>query len=1300
MFKFRRRTREDVRATPKRPKSRCRRLLLEQLETRALLTGGPHGLPSGEFIPPDDRVSQIYWEVSELIRLGRTDELPPRTTPMTSETAPGWSPDTVQYDDQFHLYTELFTLGTSPELLSALSGLASSDCPTYSPPIAIDIADPVSWSRTTCWIDPANLDRVLELPQLMRVDFVAVPDHQVVTVVPTASNGQGTLADLNHIDQQLHRVLHHVATARRAGNATLSANSVAVDVAVDPNSVRLEPDGTVQVEVYFRQGQQSVADQLKEAGIRVGRSYIPHGVLEAWISESDLPVFADMNDLLYGAMPTPIDHQVGTYNTAGDTILGASEVRSRFAAQGVNGSGIRIGVISDGVSHLADAVTGGELPGAPNAVVVNPSISGSGDEGTALLEIVHDLAPGAGLYFSSAATVTDVIAGIQYLRNQGVHVIVDDIVSLTEPFFVASGGAIAVEVAAAIAQGISYVSSAGNYNQRHYQAMSAIGATGRNDFNPSATVDETLDVNIPANTTAKFYLQWSDAWGQSSNNFDLIVLDSTETTILAQSTTVQNGDDLASETVTVPSTGTARTVKVRVTGPQTPVRELELFASPSSLTIQEPTYIAQIAPDGIIGHQGIDGTITVGAINASDPDHDTIANYSVVGPTTVYTNFTTQTKVARSSLDVAGIDGVSTLASQSGWAPFTSGTQFFGTSAAAPHVAAIVGLMRDAAGTSPVNYTTTLNSTAVDLGAVGYDNTYGSGRANALEAVYSAFKPTTAPDLTAASDNGVSSTDNLTSLTALTLTGSVPAGSYVSLYNNGGAPIASQQLVAGVTNYSLTANVSSNATHKFSIRVKSSSTSANYSQASPELTVYVDAIAAYVPPAPDLMTAFDTGSSNTDNITSHTTPAFNGTLAANAAGAVVTLWIDGNLVRSLPLGPGVTYYSIFSTTLASGNHSAVIRARLVTAAPAGSYYASPALPFTVDTLPPSAVIASVGSPGNAPPQSPFQITFNKAVTGVDLADFTLTKSGGGGANRLPGTAVLAATGNPLIYEISHFHDITMASGSYVLTLNYAGSNIQSVAGVAASGTNPATSWSQGNSGFQNALRYFDVNDDTFVSPIDALQVINALDVYQGPLPGGPYSAPPPYLDAQGDSQLSPIDALVVINFINEYGSSGPYLMAGGDPPPPVTLEDVTANVELEIVDATGAPVSAVQVGDQFELRARLVLNAPLQVVPFAAYNDVRFTPGLISPVASDGTVLQRRSSEIDEAGGLLYDVTTGDSSALIFSQAFVATKQGLVTFDADAADLFGHDILVTGLNQPLPLSQIQFGSTSLRINAK
>jgi hypothetical protein len=74
---------------------------------------------------------------------------------------------------------------------------------------------------------------------------------------------------------------------------------------------------------------------------------------------------------------------VGSKNSEGDVTHRVNTARSNF---GFNGAGVKIGVLSDGISNLASSQVAGDLP--PNIIVL-PGQAGSGDEGTAMLEIIQ-----------------------------------------------------------------------------------------------------------------------------------------------------------------------------------------------------------------------------------------------------------------------------------------------------------------------------------------------------------------------------------------------------------------------------------------------------------------------------------------------------------------------------------------------------------------------------------------------------------------------------------------------------------------------------------------------------------------------------------------------------------------------------------------------------------------------------------------------------------------------------------------------------------------------------------------------
>ena len=82
-----------------------------------------------------------------------------------------------------------------------------------------------------------------------------------------------------------------------------------------------------------------------------------------------------------------------------------------------------------------------------------------------MLEIVHDVAPGAGpLFFASFGGSGAFMAdGVRCLADAGAKVIVDDVTFGDEPFF--QDGPLAIAAREAVQRGITYHTSAGNRRQ-------------------------------------------------------------------------------------------------------------------------------------------------------------------------------------------------------------------------------------------------------------------------------------------------------------------------------------------------------------------------------------------------------------------------------------------------------------------------------------------------------------------------------------------------------------------------------------------------------------------------------------------------------------------------------------------------------------------------------------------------------------------------------------------------------------------------------------------------------------------
>ena len=175
---------------------------------------------------------------------------------------------------------------------------------------------------------------------------------------------------------------------------------------------------------------------------------------------------------------------------------------------GLNGRGQRVGAMSDGVTHLADSVAKGELPA--DVKVIDP---GDGDEGTGMLEIVHDQAPGAKLLFTGTGeTLEDHVGGLRALAAAGANLITEDLAFDDEPAF--QQGLAAATAESLARSGVFFSSSSGNLGARHTPRVRAIG-TGRTPDDITDTAFGTDCGPTPHNTVA--------VAGGTDNSFDLLL---------------------------------------------------------------------------------------------------------------------------------------------------------------------------------------------------------------------------------------------------------------------------------------------------------------------------------------------------------------------------------------------------------------------------------------------------------------------------------------------------------------------------------------------------------------------------------------------------------------------------------------------------------------------------------------------------------------------------------------------------------------------------------------------------------
>jgi subtilisin family serine protease len=415
----------------------------------------------------------------------------------------------------------------------------------------------------------------------------------------------------------------------------------------------------------------------------------------------------------------PVDvaiHRIGSATSEGDAGSGADAVR----ALGLDGSGVTVGVISDGIDSLAAAQASGDLGDV--TVPSDPRCArGSGDEGTALLEIVHDLAPGARLLFSGPATSVEMIDSVRCLTAAGADVIVDDIGFLFEPYF--EDGPVAAAVRQSVIAGVSYHSAAGNDAETYFEGVFQPTAGNTfHDFNAGGGEEDNTDtIRVPPGGDLLCILQWGDRFGGSGNDYDLYLLDAA-LNVVDEGINLQEGRDDPVEFVEVvnPST-TDQIAHVVIDRFEGQVRHMKMLCFVDTV----PEYVT---PTGsVYGHAALAEVAAVGAVDQADPGRDDVETYSSRGPVRLL--FPTET--TRAKPDLVAFDGV-TISNAGGFPSCPPFCRFFGTSAAAPHTAAVAALMlQRSPGLSPASILAALQQGATDIGAPGPDAIAGAGRLDA-----------------------------------------------------------------------------------------------------------------------------------------------------------------------------------------------------------------------------------------------------------------------------------------------------------------------------------------------------------------------------------------------------------------------------------------------------------------------------------------------------------------------------------------------------------------------------------------
>ena len=582
----------------------------------------------------------------------------------------------------------------------------------------------------------------------------------VVAVLWLAGAPSAVAADTSvpaNVDSHLQRLIQ-----RWKSTATPSTNvapqTLATPLAQDIPG-RFDASGRVLVHIHL-DGTQSIeavehalnAQQIK---IQAKNATYRHGIMAAYLTPAQVEVAARLAGVRAVVLEGKPHANVGAVTSEGVVVL-KTKLVNRL---GIKGDGITVGVMSDSfnTAHLnvqnppvttaAQDVKTGDLPVVNVLEDFDNGGFGGTDEGRAMCQIVYDCAPHCNLAFATAfVSEVDFANNIVALRAQAnCDVIVDDISYSDDPVF--SDGFLAQAVNT-VATSTSlpghpavYCSSAGNEGDNGYvnpysnlsdsfvraagnhgnlnlaQVDPALTAGGWHNWNPIGGNEPSTTIIVPGAPSAyNLFLQWDDAFDEAhgiTNSFNVLVFDSagnyhpelsgTSDAFSIQEAYQQTGSLLLGTSYQIAITRTKKKDPLAPPAPATHQLSIQTFLDGIGNISGKYFHASPLNVRTTYGHAAANGAIDVAAYVYDWTDKKSfkpaIEPYTSPGPVVIYLDQNGNrlaTPELRAKPEVAGVDGVGTTFFGG---PYESNQfSFFGTSAAAPHIAGVAALLVQAAG--------------------------------------------------------------------------------------------------------------------------------------------------------------------------------------------------------------------------------------------------------------------------------------------------------------------------------------------------------------------------------------------------------------------------------------------------------------------------------------------------------------------------------------------------------------------------------------------------------------------------
>jgi hypothetical protein len=301
-------------------------------------------------------------------------------------------------------------------------------------------------------------------------------------------------------------------------------------------------DGTVRVDIALKGDAGAEQAAFASYGMRDISVYGNH--LSGRVPLSALATIGHQASVV-SVRPALSISRVGLTTTQGDRAQRSPQARHQL---GLTGAGVTVGVMSDSVNcrftpltddpaarftTYAQDVANGDLSRVKILKdLPEPDCSDIGtDEGRAMLQLVHDVAPGAKLsYYTAGVNETDFAIGILKLALAGANVIVDDTIYFAEPMF--QDGVISQAIDSVKAAGVLYLSSAGNQERQSFEApYKATAGTTLHNFGTRNKPDNLQLATLDPSSISLLSFQWDEPYGSispargSRSDLDIAFLD-------------------------------------------------------------------------------------------------------------------------------------------------------------------------------------------------------------------------------------------------------------------------------------------------------------------------------------------------------------------------------------------------------------------------------------------------------------------------------------------------------------------------------------------------------------------------------------------------------------------------------------------------------------------------------------------------------------------------------------------------------------------------------------------------------